>query len=152
MDFVMQRNFTVKGFGHSIGFKKGEATHVPPILHSEARKWGAIPTDGEDAVVEEEQETKFPTPASEPQGDERESMLLDACDALVGRNGTNDFGANGAPKVTAMFDLVGFRIDANERNAIWELYNKRKQEALNPSNTDSTVTPPDVDAVDNTVT
>ena len=147
MKFVMPRDFSVKQFGHSIRFEKDKPMHVPPALHAEVRKWGGVPAEGEEEAVQAEIDAEaskdpgFQKPSDEPQGEPRTNMLLEACDALVGRNSSKDFGGNGAPKITAILDMVGFRIDANERNTIWALYNKRKNEAINPSNANETEDP-----------
>ena len=133
MQMVMNRNFLVQGLGHAIRFEKGKPVGVPPRLVAEARKYGAVPVEGENEVIEETA-SEFVSPREEPQGEDRERVLLQAIDSLVGKNNNKDFGANGAPHVEAIKDLVKFRIDATERNVFWSMYNKRKQEALHPSN------------------
>jgi len=134
MQMVMNRKFLLQGLGHAIRFEKNKPVGVPPRLVAEARKYGAIPAEGEDAPVEKTESPGFVLPKEEPQGEDRERIILQAIDALVSKNDNKDFGANGAPHVDAIKDLVHFKIDATERNMFWSLYNKRKQEALNPSN------------------
>jgi len=131
---TMNRDFLVQGFGHAIRFEKGKPVGVPPKLVAECRKYGAEYVEGEEPVETVELGNEIVKPRDEPQGEDRERILLQACDALVGENDNKKFGANGAPNVGAFFDLVGFRIDAKERNIVWATYNKRKHDALNPSN------------------
>lgn len=135
MKFKMNRDFTVQGHGHALMFKANEFLHVPEILWSEVRKWGGVSEDGKDITnYSEEEKTSFPTPQSEPQGEDRDNILLDACDYLAKENDSKKFGGNGAPRIDAFTDLVKFRIDATERNKIWKLYNVRKEQERHPSN------------------
>jgi hypothetical protein len=134
MQMVMNRNFLVQGLGHAIRFEKDKPVGVPPRLVAECRRYGAVPVEGENEIIEETEVSEFVLPKEEPQGEDRERILLQACDVLVGDNDNKKFGANGAPHVDAIKDLVKFRIDSTERNNIWSLYNRNKQAALNPSN------------------
>ena len=43
--FVMSRDFSVSGFGYGVEFKKDVATFVPPLLHTEAMRCGAVALD-----------------------------------------------------------------------------------------------------------
>jgi len=51
MQMVMNRKFLLQGLGHAIRFEKNKPVGVPPRLVAEARKYGAIPAEGEDAPV-----------------------------------------------------------------------------------------------------
>lgn len=146
MQFKMNRDFLLQGFGHAIRFEKGKPCNVPPKLRGEARKYGAeeILEEGELSseelsAEEKQQNTPFKRAAEEPQGEDRLRLLKAACDHLVGENDNKKFGANGAPSVSAIKDLVGFRIDAAERNNIWDAYNKEKHELAHPSNASTNV-------------
>lgn len=151
MQFKMNRNFLLQGFGHAIRFKKDVPMNVPPKLRGEARKYGAeeILEDGELSTEElsaeeKQQNTPFKRAVEEPQGEDRLRLLKAACDHLVGENNNKKFGANGAPSISAIKDLVGFRIDAAERNMIWEAYNKDKYDLAHPSNTNTSADPTDL--------
>ena len=148
MKYVMNRDFVVQGLGHALRFEKDKPINVPPRLEAEVRKYGGVLAEGETppAPVELPKEG-FDTPREEPQGDKRLDMLLQACDVFVGENDNRKFGANGAPKVIAFFDLLHFRIDATERNNVWAMYNQRRADAANPSNLNEEAPPeiPDED-------
>jgi hypothetical protein len=151
MKFVMNRDFLLQGFGHAIRFEENVPMNVPPKLRAEARRYGAkeILDEGEESTLElSEAEKKANVPfkrtAEEPQGEDRTRLLVEACDYLVGENNNKKFGANGAPSIGAIKDLVGFRIDATERNHIWETYNREKYAKLHPSNTNESASEVDL--------
>ncbi len=149
MNFVMPRNFTVKGFGHSIAFVKDQPQHVPPILYTEVRKYGGVP---EEAVDEDESSTSnlgetADIKPRDPQGEDRMVLIEGAIAKLVSENDSTKFGGNGAPSVQALTDIVGFRVQSTERNQGWTEFNLRIQAEMSPSN----VSQPAIDplAVDN---
>lgn len=146
MLFEMNRNFTVKGFGHSLKFVKGVAMHVPPVLYTEVRKYGAVAIDGdvEDTSTNNIAEPKK-TKSNEPQGPDRAEVLLIAIQALVTENDSNKFGGNGAPSVQAMTDNLGFRVTADERTAAWNKFNQLLEAENEPSNISQPVADQDND-------
>lgn len=113
--FTMHRDFVVKGFGHEVHFKKGEATHVPPPLHLEATRCGAVPLDPDSVGQVEGPTSRQP----EIQGEERSVSITRAMDKLVAENLRFSFGADGLPTTKAIYRLTGLDIEQNERNDIW---------------------------------
>jgi hypothetical protein len=112
---IMQRDFVVKANGHSIDFKAGEKTWVPPQCHGEAMKYGASPVDKkEDLKLEPAIERPKVTT-----GEDRDKALNDAMVYLEHTNHTDDFGANGLPKVAAVKSIVGFDVSGAERDGAW---------------------------------
>lgn len=120
--FVMNRDFVVNGFGHVIAFEKDVPMRVPPILHTEAMRCGAVPLD-KDSAVQHVQKEQGRIP--EVQGEERSQTIMRAMDKLVEDNHRMSFGADGLPTTKAIFRLTGIDIEKNERNAIWQVRAKR---------------------------
>lgn len=112
----MNRDFTISGMGHAIAFKKDVAQHVPPTLHTEAMRCGAVPVD--QAEVEH-----VATPhkrVAEVQGDERAKKIVAAMDTLVAGNDRMSFGANGLPTIRAITRITGIELESNERDDLWQ--------------------------------
>ncbi len=128
--FRMSRNFTVSGLGHSIGFVSGKKTWVPPALHQEAMKFGAVPEDKTEDLGMPKQHEKPVIPVD---GDRMESIIK-ACDYLQTKNSTDDFGANALPKLSAIKDIVDFDLSAKERDEAWVTMKQTKIAADNPTN------------------
>ncbi len=140
MKFVFNRDFRVSHMGHTLVFKKDVPQYVPPICRGEVRMYGGVPAEGEeDDGLEVPRETKpeFSTPKDEPVGEDRTNRIMQAYEYLESENDPKKFGANGMPKLTPIFDLIHFRIDANERNQTWDQYKSEKHAAANPSNENS---------------
>ena len=138
MQFVRNRDFRVSFLGHSLFFKKDVPLYVPPEVRGEVRKYGGHEVEGqEDDGLEVSRETSrphFPTPDSEPQAEDRQNRIFEAFRYLVSENDSNKFGANGMPKLTPIADIIHFRIDARERNQMWEAFNAEKTAQANPTN------------------
>lgn len=98
--------------GHAIDFIAGEETHVPGPAVAECLALGCAPVDGEAPAVE-------PVLSSEPQGEEREQIVIEAMKAIVIRNTREDFGANGAPTPAAVSTVCGFPVSSVERDQMW---------------------------------
>jgi hypothetical protein len=112
---IMQRDFVIKSLGHSIGFTAGVAQWVPPECHSEAMKYGAVAVDqNEDLKLE-----KAPERPKVITGQDRDEALHAAMVYLRSNNNTDDFGANGLPKIGAVKSIVGFDVSGAERDAAW---------------------------------
>lgn len=113
MKFILNRDRTVATtLGHSVSFKKGEATHVPPELYAEVIATGAVPE--EDLPDEVVKKPDFPTDPAE-----REAALFEAFEALALRNDPADFTAGGSPRDGVLEKAVGFKVSAKEREAAW---------------------------------
>ena len=131
VQFVMDRDFTIKGFGHSIAFRAGEPRGVPPDLHAEALRCGAKPLDNGDAVAHV---AEPPKPAPAVVGHERTEKIIEAMDYLVEHNQRMSFGADGLPTTRAIFRITGFDLERNERNAAWAIRQERIRAEKDPSN------------------
>lgn len=113
IQFVLNRNHTLSTvMGHTIEFKKGEATHVPKECWKEATAIGAVPADElpEDEIVE-------PEPVLDPE--DRKAMIFAAMQDIVTRGVREEFTGNGSPHAKVVSEKVGFVIDAKERDAAW---------------------------------
>ena len=123
--FTLNRDYPLQGFGHSINFRKGEPTWVPPLLVNAAVAIGAVSEDGPVDVLGPEPEVHVPmTP------DERETLLVAAFEQMEARNGDpafrEDFNAQGLPHVKALAKIVGFTPMTKERNELWQKYREQK--------------------------
>ncbi len=101
--------------GHSISFKKGEPTHVPPGLYQEVIGIGAIP---EEELPQEQKNA--PTEPTEPHL--REAALLEAFNKIVLANKSGDFTAGGMPKDKAMERELGWSVDSKETAEAWKKF------------------------------
>ena len=123
---VLNRNYTLATTkGHVIAFKKDEPIHVPRGAHNEAIAIGAVPADGDDPNVLED-EKKDTTPQDPA---ERNPLIFDAITKLVDRNEREDFTAAGSPTVDAVSKEVGFKVSAKEISGQWQEYHERKAAA-----------------------
>lgn len=119
---VLNRNYVLTSTkGHSIGFVKGEPTHVPPALYQEALAIGAVPPNGEDPAVVDP--PKADAPPSDPA--ERAALIMAAIEQLVVENTRGSFTAAGAPAVDAVAKLVGFKAQAKEIATVWQQYHDK---------------------------
>ena len=124
--FILNRNYPLQGFGHSINFKKDEETWVPQLLVNDAVAIGAVPADGQPIDVLGP-ETPPPVPLT---ADEREALLMAAFDDLMARAGDpvyrEDFNAQGLPNLKALEKIVGFEPASKERKELWQKYREAK--------------------------
>jgi len=105
--------------GHSIEFKKGEPTHVPPEAWAEVQARGVIP---EEDLPEPDISNK-----NEPDDPmQRKKVLMDAFEAIVLEGNRDDFMATGRPTLPSVFNRVKFKIDAKERDSLWDEYKQSK--------------------------
>lgn len=116
MNFVLNRDHVLAStFGHSISFLKGQPTHVPPALYSEAIGVGAIPED--ELPQEGTQRTDEP---QEPHL--REKAMFAVFERLVLANKSNDFTAGGMPRDKAMERELGWSVDGKETAEAWKKF------------------------------
>lgn len=115
--FVMNRDRIVPTLsGHCIRFKKDEPTHVPAHLVSEVMNAGAVPVE----ELPEEETVRAETGENDPAL--RKQKILEAFAAMAARNQRGDFDAAGRPHPKPLSALCGFRVDAKERDRVWEEY------------------------------
>ena len=110
--------------GLAIRFEKNVPRPVHLSLVKEVVAIGAERVDGEQGEGFEE-EKRLP---EEPQGTEREELILAAIEDIVGRNNTKDFNAGGVPKGVAIKAIVGFAPESDEVKRAWLQYHANKSE------------------------
>lgn len=121
--YVLNRDFVLATTaGHRIRFAKGEPVNVPPRVVPDAVAIGATPADGSEPDIAPKAPASEPVDSQDPE--KREKMLLDAMRLLADRNDKDDFGGDNSPKIDAIRALVGFKIDRNERDQLWQKYNE----------------------------
>jgi hypothetical protein len=114
MNFIMPRDrVVVSKMGRAYEFKKGEPLHVAPMCWDEVIAAGAVPED--ELPADDAKDIKA------PQGPERAALIKEAIEKMVLRGQREDFGANGAPNAAALSAMVGFTVDAKERDGAWKL-------------------------------
>lgn len=122
MKYVLHRNFVLATtLGHAIEFKKGVPTEVPKILHREAIAIGAIP----EAQVEEDDKQVLEAPIDPSK---RQEDILAAFELIVAKADREDFTAAGLPHPRAVSKIVGYTIQAKERDEAWQVYLAAQEE------------------------
>lgn len=117
------RTFTLQTLvGHSIAFKgPNEPVMVPPEAIQEAMRAGAAPASEvhlpDNSGV---RETKAEIAAKAPTGDARDELIRQAMREMIGENASDDFDANGAPKLRRLSAKTGFKVEQDERNTLWQ--------------------------------
>lgn len=123
MNFILNRNrilATTKG--HTIEFKKNEPTHVPPECHEEALAIGAQP----ETEIEEKAETG---PRRPDTAEQVEAQVFAAFEKLMLSNGREEFTAGGAPHPKAVSTILGWKLDAKERDTLWTKFQQLSKES-----------------------
>ena len=114
MKFTLHRDRVLASvLGLSVEFKKGVATHVPPELYAEVQAIGAVP---EDEIVDEKAAIKTNEP-SDP--NKRKEDVFAAFEMLALRNERGDFTAGGSPRDQVLESILGWKLSAKERDALW---------------------------------
>lgn len=115
--FVSPRPKTyVSTAGHAIEFEKDKPTWVPPHLHREVSDF-ADPVDTADAPPEDDGKVVGTNEPTDPE--QREGDMLAAMELLTTRNARGDFTAAGAPHMAALAQILGWKPEAKERDAVW---------------------------------
>lgn len=123
MLMTLNRNYTMSTtLGHSIFFKRGTPTHVPPALRSLAISIGAVPADGGDPNVLPEDELVSNSPVDP---EERAAAVRKAIDMIVRANERGDFTAAGVPTVAAVTQVAGWKVQAREIAQEWQARGER---------------------------
>ena len=127
MEMVLNRNYTMHTtLGHTIQFKRNVPTHVPPILRSQAIAIGAVPADGSDPDVLQDEAQANAAPADPF---ERVEAVRKAIESIVRRNERLDFTAAGIPTVAAVSQAAGWKVQAREIANEWQARGERALEA-----------------------
>lgn len=130
--FVSNRDITVSStLGHTLEFKKGVATHVPPIMRKVCIEKGILPVEGvEEAVEMLEAAEAGPKLHLAPEDvDDRKEAIEKACRAIAKSNNARDFTSGGTPNATAVTAVLGWKVDQIEIREVWkELRVKMKGE------------------------
>jgi len=117
--YVANRNVTIStATGHALSFKKDVPQLVPPIMRQELLQHGILPVNGDLPIEKEKDEEALP-----PIGDERTEAIDGAIRRLVDENDRASFGASGVPHVRAIEDIIGYDINAKERDEAWKRHN-----------------------------
>jgi len=117
MKFILNRDLVhASTTGHSVEFKKGVPTYVPPTVRKEVLAFGALPETGED-IIKETVENYVP---SDP--DERKQAIFDAFRTMIEAGTREFFTATGIPELTAVTKIVGWKVDQAERTRYWGEY------------------------------
>jgi len=112
MEFTLHRSRVIASkFGRSFEFVKGVPLYVPDLCHEEVMAAGAVPED--------ELPDDAPDAPTVLQGADRAKAITAAMKKLVLTASREDFAASGAPTVPALKAILGFSIDAKERDALW---------------------------------
>jgi hypothetical protein len=122
--FVLHRNYThASKMGHTITFKKGDPTYVPPECRREVLQIGAIPVDSDGAVDLLDPEKVEVLPIS---AEDRQEQLLAAFALLEERNHRRDFTGQGLPSLTALAGIIDFEVAKKEVEDLWRAYREEK--------------------------
>lgn len=152
MKFVSMTNQTVATtLGHTLAFQAGMPTHVPKMLHKAVRAAGIVaeddmPVEVRDAIlkttpgakavlalkplnVEDEDEPDTLKQVEEPTDpEERQEAFFVAFKAMLDKGDRSNFVGNGAPHNRPLSDVLGFRVNAVERDQMWAKFNDQSQE------------------------
>ena len=118
---ALNRNYTLAStLGHVLTFEKDKPMPIPPIMVRACAEIGAVRVDGVDAfeIVEEPKDAQPVDPGV------RLEQVRAAIDVICERNGRNDFTASNTPKVKAVSEEVGYKVDRNEVSKAWAQRNE----------------------------
>jgi hypothetical protein len=114
MDYIAPRDMTVASIsGRSVAFKKGVPTYAPPQMHAELISVGVVPAE------ELPEETKDEGPQEPLTPTEREAALFAAFEKMALRGKREEFTGTGVPHAGALKHILGWAVDAKERDAAW---------------------------------
>lgn len=117
MKFVMPIDKVVAtDKGHTVEFAKNVPTHVPKECWPAVQAAGAVPVDQEAVAAEQARKPKDTAP-DDPS--ERKLLVRAAFEQMVAANKREDFTGSGTPQIKAIEKIVGFEIDAKERDVLW---------------------------------
>lgn len=126
MLFVSKRNRMVAStMGHTIEFKAGEPTYVPPLMHKEVMDLGIDPVDDD---YDPEADKKASGAVQRPvDPKELQAAVFVAFEKVLARGVREEFDASSAPHVKAVIKETGWKVTQKERDAFWtEFMNRGK--------------------------
>lgn len=122
---VMNRDYILRtNLGHSVRFIKDEPVNVPLIIEETAAQYGAVRVDGQPAFKQEEAKPAQPVDPAKRMIDVRAAI-----DKIVEKNKSTDFTAGGTPKVAAVSQVAGYKIDQVEVAKAWAKRNEELENA-----------------------
>jgi hypothetical protein len=122
-ELVLNRDYILSStMGHSVEFKKGVPTHVPPIMYRAALGIGAAPADGTEPALENDRD---PDTAPIDPG-ERAEVIYAIILKIVEDNINDEFTAANAPKEAAVSKRAGFKVQTKELKPLWQRYHDEK--------------------------
>lgn len=129
MQFIYNRDRVIASTsGHSVEFKKGVPTFVPPAMRDEVFNLGAAPATPEEIeayqleVDEAEARAKGEDGAEPTDPAVRKEKINAAFATIVKRAARDDFSAGGKPNVASVAAITGWKIGASERDEVWQAY------------------------------
>lgn len=118
MLFISNRDITISSTtGHSIEFKKGEPTNAPAIMYAELLTQGIVPTEPVEEAPVEEGTVAPQDPA------QLKAAVFAAFEKIALKNDRNDFTAAGAPHLSTMSKVLGWNVNAKERDNLFAAWN-----------------------------
>lgn len=119
----LHRNYTLSTTkGHSITFKKGERTWIPPIIVQDAMAIGVILEEQVEVLAAEAARSEAMS------DDKRREQVFAAFEKLMLRNNRGDFTASGLPHPKKMAEFINFEIGEKLRDDLWKQYNQMKSD------------------------
>lgn len=123
MKFVSNRDVVVRSHGHAIGFEKGVPTDAPYIMREVLLEKGIIPVEDDGSPIDPVahdigKPVEIKLPPEDPKV--RTEAIVQAMDAIVARNSSQDFTAGGVPRADSVSSAVGFKVTLAELRPIWE--------------------------------
>jgi hypothetical protein len=101
-------------FGFSVAFTAGTACHVPSVVVPEASAIGAVLIDGDDVLTVQPKEPELPV------GEARKQAIIDTMLKMTAEGNRDSFDSQGRPSRKVLKTLLGFPVELDERNEIWD--------------------------------
>ena len=123
MKYVSHRDITVASvYGVSREFKKGKPLDCPPLMHGELLAAGVLPVDEivEPTVIEGTTEPVAP--------EARLKELFVAYEKMALRSKRGDFSGSGVPNLAVLTELLGWKVEAKERDSSWAKFQVKSPE------------------------
>lgn len=122
-EYVLNRDYVLRTTkGYTVAFKKGQPVFVPPLIEKDAVAIGAERADNgkTDILAPETGE------GTQMSFEELREAMFAAFDLLVEKNESDDFTAQGVPKVAVVEKMIETDIDRKELVEAWTEYRAGK--------------------------